>query len=536
MRRFATHASKAAFFMVGIVALLTIGASASATGATGSVGAWTTSPNHLPLDVSGSASATVDDYVYIIGGSSSTGGTWLDTVYYAKLGSDGSVGSWTASSHPIPVGVYYPSATAANGYLYVMGGYGGGMQNAVYYAKVNSDGSIGDWATSLNSLPVAAYEASAIVHDGYLYFVGGMDGDSHALNSVYYARLNSNGSVGSWTASTNLPQGIDDAAVTVANGRVYVMGGSSNSGFTNTVYHASFNSDGSVGSWITDSTTLPQALDGVTAAASNGYLYIAGGNTDVETTQDGVYYAKINTDGSVGSWTAGPALPQPLRYADSIIRGNHLYAIAGQNGGMTQSTVYYAHLNFISVQPTQSVPGILNSQPVTITGPIGTTISNFSAITPPASSSAAYSYPLGLTSFTLVTTSIENQITLTYQTELTPSQVVAQKYNSTTQTYSDIPGALITNTTLDGKHALQLTYLLTDGGSLDEDGAINGIIVDPVGLGRISSIVPLTAPSTGYGEPGGKTPALITALSVGAVAIGAVLRSIYRRGENATHR
>lgn len=536
MRRFATHTSQVAFFVVSIVASLLVGASAAASGATGSIGSWATSTNHLPLDISGAASATVDDYVYIIGGSSSTGGTWLDTVYYAKLGADGSVGSWTASSHPIPHGVYYPSAAAANGYLYAMGGYGGGMQNAVYYAKVNSDGSIGDWVTSPNSLPVAAYEAGVVVHDGYLYFVGGMDSDSHALSSVHYARLNSDGSIGSWTTSANpMPQGIDDAGVTTANGRVYVMGGSSNSGFTNTVYHASFNNDGSLSNWTTDSATLPQTLDGVTAAASNGYLYIAGGNADAETTQDGVYYAKINTDGSVGSWAAGTTLPQPLRYADSIIRGNYLYIIAGQNGGWTQNTVYYAPLNFPSTQPTQSVSGTPNNQPVTITAPAGTAISNVSVTAPPAASGTTYTYPLGLTSFTLTTNSIENQITLIFQTELTPSQVVAQKYNSSTQAYSDIPSAVITDTTLNGKHALQLTYTVTDGGPLDEDGAINGVIVDPVGLAQINGTATsaATAPSTGYGEPGSKTPILIALLSAGALVIGAALHNADRRPKNA---
>jgi hypothetical protein len=122
-----------------------------------------------------------------------------------------------------------------------------------------------------------------------------------------------------------------------------------------------------------------------------------------------------------------------------------------------------------------------------------------------------------------------------FQTELTPSQVVAQKYNSTAQTYSNIPGAVITNTTLNGKHALQLTYTITDGGPLDEDGAINGVIVDPVGLAQINSTATsaATAPSTGYGEPGSKTPIITTSLSVGTLVIGAALRNAARRPKNA---
>ncbi|MFO0955233.1 MAG: choice-of-anchor U domain-containing protein [Candidatus Saccharibacteria bacterium] len=102
-------------------------------------------------------------------------------------------------------------------------------------------------------------------------------------------------------------------------------------------------------------------------------------------------------------------------------------------------------------------------------------------------------YPLGLVNFTMTAPTGSTQVVnLTFETDLLPNQVTARKYHSSVQTFSDIPGAVITETTLNGHHALKLTYSITDGGSLDDDGAENGIIVDPVGLAT-------TASSTGTG-------------------------------------
>ncbi len=484
----------------------------------GSVGAWTTSTHHAPLDVSGAASVTFNDYVYVIGGSSSSGATWLDTVNYAKVNSDGSVGSWITSSNPIPHGVYYPSAVTANGYIYVMGGYGGGMQNAVYYAKLNSDGSIGSWITSSHSLPQAAYEASAVAHDGYIYFIGGLDENSHFLDTVYYAKVNSDGSVDSWITSPNsLPEEAADTAATVVKDRVYIMGGDMGSNFKDSSYYAVLNDDGSVGSWDTDAATLPQALDAPTATSSNGYIYLAGGNTDSSTTKADVYYTRVNDDGSLAGWTTSSnSLPQPLRYAISTVHNGYWYVITGQNGGLTQDSVYYAQLHFVSAQSANTP----DNQPFIIATPAGTNITSISS-TPNVVADSGHSYPLGLTSFTFTTSSIENQITLTFKTGLTPDQVVARKYNSTTHIYSDIPGAVIADTTLSGEHALRLTYTIADGGPLDEDGEVNGVIIDPVGLAQVNGTA---APNTGYGKPVSNGPFIVAFLAAGVLAISIALR------------
>ena len=78
--------------------------------------------------------------------------------------------------------------------------------------------------------------------------------------------------------------------------------------------------------------------------------------------------------------------------------------------------------------------------------------------------------------------------------ETSPNGLVLRKYNPTTNAYFTITNASLTSTTIGGKSAVVATYQITDGGSLDTDGVVNGIIVDPVGLASLA----VSAPNTGF--------------------------------------
>jgi len=66
--------------------------------------------------------------------------------------------------------------------------------------------------------------------------------------------------------------------------------------------------------------------------------------------------------------------------------------------------------------------------------------------------------------------------------------------------YLTIIGATITPATIGGVPTLVVSYQVTDGGALDEDGLANGIIVDPAGLAVLGAATPTAvgAPKTGY--------------------------------------
>lgn len=126
-----------------------------------------------------------------------------------------------------------------------------------------------------------------------------------------------------------------------------------------------------------------------------------------------------------------------------------------------------------------------------------TTSANVSAEAANAAQDSVFDYPMGLTRFTLAcnTAGQTATVTLHYFYTINPGTVVARKYNSAAKTYQALTGATISNTAIGGQGVLVISYQITDGSSLDEDGLANGVIVDPTGLAASK----VAAPNTGLG-------------------------------------
>jgi N-acetylneuraminic acid mutarotase len=318
----------------------------------GQVGAWSTASNALPANRYQASSIVANGYVYVMGGYTRVSFTPTATTYYAKLNSDGSVGSWTSASNAMPGSRELATSVTANGYVYVIGGDDStGPMSSVYYAKLNSDGSVGSWSTAANALPAAREQATSVVANGYVYVMGGFN--STAQTTDYYAKLNSDGSVGSWSTTTALSGARLEASTVVANGYVYVIGGdtSPSSGTQTTVLYAKTNSDGTIGSWTTATNGLTVALYSATSVVSNGYLYEIGGTNSGNTNVATVYFAKLNLDGSVGSWTtATNSLPANVAVASSVTANGYIYEMGGSpSAANPTTTVYYASTSRLQI-------------------------------------------------------------------------------------------------------------------------------------------------------------------------------------------
>lgn len=109
-----------------------------------------------------------------------------------------------------------------------------------------------------------------------------------------------------------------------------------------------------------------------------------------------------------------------------------------------------------------------------------------------------YNYPVGLMNFTIECggTGFTTTITQYFYGVSENQSLVARKYNPSTQTYTNIPNAVVSFVTISGQSAAKVVYSIKDGGSLDSDGSANGVIVDPSGL-ALSTIPGL--PNTGLG-------------------------------------
>lgn len=510
-------------FVAILVAITSLTSLHAAALANGDVGAWQTTT--LPATVYGHTMVTYNNYVYVMGGNTAGPTT---TVRYAALNADGSVSSWQNGT-ALPTAAMSATATLYNGYVYVMGGdpSGGAALDNVYYSKLNADGSLGAWQTG-PSLPAALRFPDAISHNGYIYVLGG-DIVSGSSSAVYYAPLNANGSIGSWQTTTALPGQRAAGTAVVHNNTVYFMGGYNSSGIPQTnTYYASLNANGTVGTWQ-NGTALPYATYDASALVHNNRLYLLGG--DAGGTHAEVSYMNFSaTNGSMAaSWqTASNSVPLSLFRGEAVYHNGYFYVIGGQSfsGGPSTLAVFRAPVTTVNqATQTNSITG--GSIVVTAPANVALDVSQTSEAAVAATQDQAYTYPLGLLNINLATNQTDNQVTVIFETDLTASQVIARDYISSTNTYIDIPGAVITDTTYNGRHALQLTYTLTDNGTLDSNPIV-GVIEDPVGLAvgvaaasTAASTSAVPAPKTGFGAPRNTTlPQILSVLSAVALALG----------------
>ncbi len=249
--------------------------------------------------------------------------------------------TWTSTTNT-PVAVEREGGIAANGYMYLLGGDNSSNNlSSVYYAPINGNGTLGSWSTG-TSLPLVRKYFNPVVVGNYIYVVGGSDA-STVDNTVYYAELNPNGSVGAWQTSPNtLTAAVGEGSTVAANGYIYELGGENTSfAAVNTVYYTQVNANGSIGTWQTSTHALPAVSSNGMAVAANGYLYYLGGNTGYTA----VYYSLIGANGLNGAWTTSTNSVATLgatgaRISQANIVNGYIYAVSGSSGN-----TYYASLN-----------------------------------------------------------------------------------------------------------------------------------------------------------------------------------------------
>jgi hypothetical protein len=304
---------------------------------------WTTT-TPLPSAYNGHSMVYARGRLYLTAGISQDGGIVEATkVYSAPVGPSGTVGAWTAEP-ALPEAAFYHAGAAANGFVYVLGGYhyndvdGVFISDAVSYAKITADGSLGAWQSAAH-LPEPVFFPGAAVWNGRIYVSGGWNG-SELTNAVYSAIVNPDGSLGPWTAQKPLPEGVYTHAE-VAYGTLYVLGGTVHGGadIVNTVYFAKINADGTLADWATTSP-LPQPVANHAAIMANGWLFVMGGWTGGAVATDAVHSATVAADGTLGGWSAETPLPRPLFMHAAATDGSHVFVSGGSDPTDMRAGVY----------------------------------------------------------------------------------------------------------------------------------------------------------------------------------------------------
>lgn len=233
------------------------------------------------------------------------------------------------------------SSVARNGRLYVFGGQlnGTDVTDLVQMATIMPDGRLGSW-TATTSLPAARGGHVSVETNGYVYVLGGCCTTGAQVADVFYAPINGDGTLGTWSSTTALPSPRQTFAAVAHNGKLYAIAGNYGAGGINRqdVQMATVNANGSLSAW-TALTPLPApwtAHTAVTATvASSSYLYVIGGGRSGEQPNGDVLVAPINGDGTIGSWTNSTGLPNPRACHASVVLNGEILVMGGSsvNGG-----------------------------------------------------------------------------------------------------------------------------------------------------------------------------------------------------------
>ncbi len=226
------------------------------------------------------------------------------------------------------------------------------------------------WNTT-STLPITVRDSAVIHYNGYVYSIGGRTtgeaAGTHAIDNVYYAAVNPNGSLGTWTATTSLPGKLACHAAYAYNDRLYVWGGWDENYVTmNTCYYAPINSGGSLGSWVTSSVTIPDSgtaqsqMDafGRGVLGYNGTVYVMGGEINDASKVRNCYYSNIQPSGDYSSWVETTALPDqdsggsPITgywfHGSMIVEGDtetYIYMVGGNHSGTTEDHIIINTIN-----------------------------------------------------------------------------------------------------------------------------------------------------------------------------------------------
>jgi Tol biopolymer transport system component len=222
-------------------------------------------------------SMAIDGYLYVVGGSTDT--QELAEVIYAEIQGDGSLGPWQATS-PLNVARSRFGLASVNGYLYAIGGNNySTFLDSVEYAPILADGSLGPWQTT-SALNTPRNGVEAVTVDGYVYVLTGHNPPDGYIANTEYVAVQPDGTLGPWqiTSSLNIPRGLPAA---ITNGdSIYVFGGTTGWGHNSVAESevAPVNLDHTLGPWQVTAAMNPDRAGSV-AVWSQGYAYVIGGAT-----------------------------------------------------------------------------------------------------------------------------------------------------------------------------------------------------------------------------------------------------------------
>jgi N-acetylneuraminic acid mutarotase len=287
--------------------------------------------------------ATIENYLYVIGGSDSNGPRC--EIERASVKADSALGSFSRSSATLVQARDHHTTTAIGDFIYVIGHATGA--NTIERAFVSTDGAINSFATVANlSLNTSRNQhTTAIVRNSIFVIGGGGDG---RFSSVERATINTDGEIGSFgIVSSSLNESRIGHASVVLGNFLYVIGGFGGSvpGRLTSIERATINADGTLGPFsIVPGVALNTGRNFFSVITTDHYLYVIGGLVGSDGTGE-VERATIGADGSIGPFSPTSGLLYGRGAHASAVVGNALYVFGGLSAEGHRGIVERAIIN-----------------------------------------------------------------------------------------------------------------------------------------------------------------------------------------------
>ncbi|MEE9543519.1 MAG: hypothetical protein V3V95_07025 [Thermodesulfobacteriota bacterium] len=233
-----------------------------------------------------------------------------------------------------------PAVVESGGYIYMIGGFdGANFLNTVEYSKIRKNGTLGPWKYGPSLKEQRAW-MEGVVHDGYIYIVGGANSPpdeevyaSNLLASVERAKILPDGTLSPWEVEPNsmvIPRRCNKVASW--GNHIYAVGGFAGT-MLNSTDRAEFGQDGTLGKWVVDKEQIQEDryVNGI--KIKKGGLYVFGGHEKVRGAgMKTVEWSKISETGELGPWKYTSPL-QTERYGlATAYHGKHFYVLGGLTG------------------------------------------------------------------------------------------------------------------------------------------------------------------------------------------------------------
>lgn len=310
----------------------------------------------LPGTLGAAQAVVTKDRVYLIGGVNAAG-VVVTTTYTAPISADGTIGNWTTTT-PAPNAAYMAQAFVLKNRVYFIGGQTNSTpSNQVHHALIQPDGMLGAWVAGTN-LPANVALSQAVITKNRVYLLGGIDSNNGYVANCYTATYDYNGVLGSWSLTSPLPTTLGSHNAVVTKNKVYLIGGYTGSTWYSNLLVADLNVDGTIGNWSVGPAIPYQTYEQVVTIGDRVYRIGAWNGTTVTS-------APINSDGTLGAFTANSSLPSKLCYSQSIVTSSKVYSLSGFDGVNWVSTCMMASFSggkndYTPYYQTDLVPGAGN--------------------------------------------------------------------------------------------------------------------------------------------------------------------------------